>query len=393
MRIAYFDCISGIAGDMVLGALVDAGLPVEVLTGLVHDLGLADCQIRVERVKRCGFAACAVHVEHKEQRSHRHLKDIQALLDASALEPAVAERASQVFQRLAAAEAKVHGTSIERVHFHEVGAIDSIVDIVGAVVGLAHLGIERIDCSPVPTGTGSITIAHGRVSIPAPATAELLTGVPLVESSVEAELTTPTGAALVATLAGRFGPLPAMTIERIGYGAGDRDLVDQPNVLRLVIGTAESPSGDDLATHERDQVVVMETNLDDCPANIVGFAMERLWAAGALDVYATPIQMKKNRAAIKLTALCHEAQAAALEQILFAETGTLGVRRWTAERTILVREADVVSTPWGAVAGKRYRLPDGTRRFAPEYESCRQVAAQHGVALWQVYQAATAAGL
>ena len=289
------------------------------------------------------------------------------------------ETASRIFHSLAEAEAKVHGTTVEKVHFHEVGAADSIADIVGAAVGLERLGIERIVASPVPTGCGTIRIAHGICSVPAPATAELLTGVPLAECPIPKEMTTPTGAAILSTLAEDFGSLPAMQVERIGYGAGTRDLEEQPNILRLLIGNSEVKAGGPT-------VWVLETNLDDMPGEQLGYCTERLWEAGVLDVYTTAIQMKKNRPAVKVTVLCTADRVEEAEQVLLRETTTLGIRRWPARRTVLPRTNHTVETRLGSIAGKVGRLPDGSLRFAPEYEACREVALRSGAPLGEVFR-------
>jgi hypothetical protein len=306
------------------------------------------------------------------------------MIQAGRLTARQKELAGRIFTRLGQAEAKVHGTTPERIHFHEVGAADSIADIVGTAVGWDLLGVERLVASPVPTGSGRIRIAHGEVSVPAPATAELLCGVPLAASPVQAELTTPTGAAILTTLVDAFGPLPAMTVERIGCGAGQRDLAEQPNLLRLLVG--ESVSGPADATH--DQVCVLETNLDDTSGELVGHCVSELWSDRALDVYTTPIQMKKNRPGVTITVLCRSEDADRLEAVLFRETTTLGVRRWSAARHVLARQAHRVETPWGPVEGKLGWLGEGAVRFAPEFESCRQLAAAHGLPLREVYEAA-----
>ena len=296
MKIAYFDCLSGISGDMTLGALVDAGVSIDDLQQGIDSLGLPSCRFKTEEVKKKGFRATNLTVEHEPEHAHRHLHHITDMIDASSLTASQRDLAKRIFTKLGEAEAKVHGSTLQKVHFHEVGAVDSIADIVGAAIGLDLLGVERIVCSPVPTGHGFVKIAHGRVSIPAPATAELLKGIPLAASEVEAELTTPTGAAIVATVVDDFGPLPPMRIETIAYGAGDRDIDEQANVLRLIIGEAT----DSVA---RDQVWVLETNLDDISGEVVGHCTTKLLEAGALDVYTTAIQMKKNRPGVTLTVL------------------------------------------------------------------------------------------
>lgn len=384
MKIAYLDCLSGISGDMTLGALVDVGVPLEAMQAGIASLGLPDCHLESEEVHRKGFRATKVHVRHEPEHAHRHLHHITDMIDSSSLSDPQKDLAKQIFTRLGKAEAHVHGTTLRKVHFHEVGAVDSIADIVGAAIGWDLLGADRIVCSAIPTGHGTIMIAHGRTSVPAPATAELLKGIPISPSPVEAELTTPTGAAIVATLADDFGALPAMAIEQIGCGAGDKDFKEQGNILRLIVGQSTGAG-------ETDQVCVLETNLDDVSGEVVAHCTEQLMAGGALDVFTTAIQMKKNRPGTLLTILCEPAQKSSLEAILFRETGTLGIRRRLTERTKLQREAHSVDTSWGVVKGKLATLPDGKRSFAPEYEACRTIAETHNVAVREVFQAALAA--
>jgi len=383
-KIAYLDCFSGISGDMMLGALVDAGVELEQISRAIDSIGIAGCRLVAEVVTRQGIRATQIRVEAPPERAHRHLHDITALIDASQLTSPQKQLAKRIFRRLAEAEAHVHGISIEQVHFHEVGAVDSIADIVGAAVGWDLLGAERLVASPVAVGSGTVQIAHGRVSVPAPATAELLKGVPIQPSTVEAELTTPTGAAILTTLAERFGPVPAMTIEQVGYGAGSRELDGQPNVLRLLVGRSPDPA-------PQEQVWVVETNLDDLPGEVVGYCTDRLWEAGALDVYTVPVHMKKNRPGVILSVLCTTRSLSAVEAVLFAETSTLGVRRWPVERRVLPRAAVSVETPWGKVDGKLSWLSAQQPRFAPEYESCRRVAERAGMPLRSIYEAAVKA--
>jgi uncharacterized protein (TIGR00299 family) protein len=366
---------------MMLGALVDAGADLAAIQSGIDSLGLPSCRLEAQEVKKKGFRALKVNVIHEPEHKHRHLHHITAMIDASCLSPPQKDLATRIFTRLAEAEAKVHGTTIQKVHFHEVGAVDSIADVVGSAIGLDLLGVERLICSPVPTGSGFVEIAHGRVSIPAPATAELLQGVPLAPSAVQAELTTPTGAAIVATAAASFGPLPAMRIERIGYGAGTRDLETQANLLRLIVGHTDE-------AFESDQVWMLETNLDDVSGEVIGHTTALLMDAGALDVYTTAIQMKKNRPAIMLSVICQADDVLRLEEIFFRETATLGVRRWPASRHKLRREACQVETLWGPIAGKLAIGAGGATRFSPEYEDCRRVAVEHQVPLAEVYQAA-----
>ena len=384
MKIAYLDCLSGISGDMTLGALVDAGVPVEAMQAGIDSLGLPDCKLEVEQVHRKGFRATKVHVRHEPEHAHRHLHHITDMIDASRLTDAQQDLAKRIFTRLGEAEAHVHGTTLRKVHFHEVGAVDSIADIVGAAIGWDLLQADRVVCSAIPTGHGTITIAHGRTSVPAPATAELLKGIPLAPSPVEAELTTPTGAAIVATIVDHFGHLPAMAIEQIGYGAGDKDFSEQGNILRLLVGNTPAET-------LTDQVCILETNLDDCSGELVAHCSEQLLAAQALDVFTTPIQMKKGRPGTLLTVLCEPGQRTPLEAILFRETGTLGIRRRLAERTTLARQPLTVETSIGPIVGKLAELPDGGQSFAPEYEACRALASERQMSVRDVYLAALVA--
>jgi uncharacterized protein (TIGR00299 family) protein len=384
MKIAYLDCLSGISGDMLLGALVDAGVAVATLQQGIDSLGLPSCRLVAAEVKKKGFRATHVKVEYEPEHKHRHLHHITDMIDGSALTPPQKDLAKRIFTRLAEAEAKVHATTVQKVHFHEVGAVDSIADIVGSAIGLTLLGLDRIVCSPVPTGSGHVQMAHGRVTVPAPATAELLRGIPLAASPVAAELTTPTGAAVVATVADEFGPLPAMTVGTIGYGAGTRDLDEQPNLMRLFVGEANSRLG-------VDQVWVVETNLDDIPGEVIGYTTAKLAEAGALDVYTTPIQMKKNRPAVTLSVICDGAHLSKLEHIIFRETTTLGIRRWLVSRHKLERRPHTVATAWGPVEGKLAFLGDGTTSFSPEFEACRRIATERNLPLKDVYEVAARA--
>jgi uncharacterized protein (TIGR00299 family) protein len=382
MKLAYFDCISGISGDMTLGALVDCGIELAALQAGIDSLGFSNIRLTVEEVKRHGFRALKVKVQHEPEHAHRHLHHITEKIDASSvLTPPQRDLAKRIFTCIGEAEAKVHGTTIRKVHFHEVGAVDSIADIVGCAVGLSMLGVDRIVCSPVPTGTGHIEIEHGRVTVPAPATAEILKGVPLAASSVPFELTTPTGAAIVKTVADEFGPLPAMTIETIGFGAGDRDLKEQPNVVRLIIGHAAGEMASDV-------IWVLETNLDDISGEVIGHTTAKLFEAGALDVYTTSIQMKKNRPGVLLSVLAPAEMVAKVEKIIFRETSTLGIRRWQACRHKLERRPHTVETPLGTIEGKLAVLPDGGQSFSPEFEACRRIAGEKNVPLKDVYEAA-----
>lgn len=395
MRIAYLDCASGISGDMTLGALVDAGADLTTIQSGIDSLGLPDCRLVAHQVKKQGFRATQIVVEHQPEHKHRHLHHITDMIDASALTTTQRAIATRIFQTLAKAEAKVHGSTIEKVHFHEVGAVDSIADIVGSAIGFDLLGVDRVVCSPIPTGRGFVHIAHGRCSIPAPATGELLRGIPLSNLDVEGELTTPTGAAIVATLVNEFGPLPSMVVRQIGYGAGQKDF-DHPNLLRILVGDSTAPLTPPAEDHETssehrprtESIVVLETNLDDVTGETIGHAIDRLWTAGALDVTLTPVQMKKGRPGVLLSVQSNPADSQSLEQILFNETSTLGVRRTTLCRTVLARKLTEVETPWGIVEGKIAFLPNGQERFSPEYESCRALAREHNLPLCDVIHAA-----
>ncbi len=380
MRVAHFDCFSGISGDMVLGAVVDAGISADAIRTALDSLGLP-IRLEIEKVKRCGFAATKATVEAADQEDYRFLPDVEAILAKGALSPKQRELATTIFRKVAVAESTVHGMPLERVHFHEVGALDSIADIVGAAVGLDLLGVERFTSSPVPTGSGTVKCAHGIMPVPTPGTAELLKGVPLAPSVVKTELTTPTGAAILTTVVSEWTATPAMTIERIGSGSGTKDFIEQPNILRLMVGTANP---DREVGSETDTVAVLETNLDDITPEVIGYAIERLFAAGALDVFAGPIQMKKNRPGVLLSVICEREKVAELEAILFRETGTFGVRRTTATRTKLRREAVTVQTPWGPVRAKR-GWREGLEVLTPEYEDCARVARDHNVSLRDVH--------
>ncbi|NLF08412.1 MAG: nickel pincer cofactor biosynthesis protein LarC [Pirellulaceae bacterium] len=385
-KIAYLDCGSGISGDMTLAALIDIGVGLDNLNQALGSLNIPGLALRAVEVKRRGFRAIRATVEAEPEHEHRSLRQIRALIDGSRLSERQKNLALRIFNLLGKAESRVHGIPLEQVHFHEVGAFDSIADVVGSAVGWDLLGVDRVAASPVPTGRGTIRIAHGECTIPAPATAELLHGVPLVKSPIEYELTTPTGAAILVALAESFGPMPAMKIKRIGYGAGKRDFPQRPNILRLLVGEAVED-----APPAAEDVCIIETNLDDERGEIVAHCIARLWQTGALDVYTTPIGMKKDRPAVKLSVVCRPGDAALIEDVLFAETTTLGIRRISAARTVLRREPCTVETPWGPVAGVIGWRGDGSPRFSPEYEACRRAAMENDVPLRDVYEAAAKA--
>jgi hypothetical protein len=367
MRIAYLDCFSGVAGDMFLGALLDVGLSLEQLQSELEKLGLSGFRIEAARTRRGGVAGFRVEVVVEEQEPpHRRLDDIKAIVAGSGLDPVIKDRSMAVFTRLAEAEAQVHGTTVGEVHFHEVGALDAIVDIVGTVSGLALLGIDELHASRITLGRGLSESAHGVMPVPVPATLELLKGVAVESTGLEGELVTPTGAALVTTLATSIGSEYSFVPEATGYGFGRRERPGgPPNALRLLVGQQPEVS---------ERVVVLETNLDDATGQIIGFLIEKLMSAGALDAYATSIQMKKSRPGVLLATIADEARADELERILFAETNTLGVRRHRVNRTRLERVSSRILTSLGEVRTKFARGPGGIRRAAPEYEDVARIA-------------------
>ncbi len=388
MKIAYFDCFSGVSGDMALGALLACGADEAAFRQALAGLSVPGYDLKIERVTRGGLAATDVDValvEH-EQRHGRHLSDIAALLEHSTLSNAVRQKALAVFGRLADAEAKIHGMSREEVHFHEVGAVDAIVDIVGVCLLLEMLGVERVVLSALPCGHGTITCDHGILPVPAPATLELLAGFPVYPVDIRGELVTPTGAALLTTLAGPVaaGPMPAMRVLTSGFGAGKKQFdPNRPNLLRVVIGEMEESMDRTPQT-----IAVLETNLDDQNPEGFDLLMERLLAAGAVDVFFAPIQMKKNRPATLVTALCPLEKTEELAAILFRESGTFGIRIREQKRLTLTRSWETVTTEYGPIQVKVGTWQGEEMTASPEYEDCKQAALTHGVPLRRVYDAA-----
>ncbi|MCI0403769.1 MAG: nickel pincer cofactor biosynthesis protein LarC [Acidobacteria bacterium] len=381
MKLCYFDCFSGIAGDMTLGALVDAGADLNEIDTELRKLGLSGWSLRAEKVRRGPIQATKVDVTVEgHQHHHRGLSDILYLIERAALPPRVWARATEVFKCLGEAEARVHGIPIDKVHFHEVGAVDAIVDIVGACVGFELLGIEGFVCSPLNVGGGTAQTEHGLLPVPAPATADMLRQAPTYSTGIQRELVTPTGAALVAGLVNRFGPLPPMTVAKIGYGAGSFEFKEQPNVLRLFLGeTAEAA-----ASAEEPEASILEANLDDMSPEVGGYVLEQALAAGALDVYFTPVQMKKNRPGVVLTVICPPERADALARLIFEQTTTIGLRQSSARRRVLERTFITVKTPLGEVRMKLARLNGRILNAAPEYDDCQRLAREKGVPLKQV---------
>ena len=394
MKLAYFDCFSGISGDMTLGALVDAGCAVERFRDELSGLQVPGWELAAEKVWKNGMAATYVRVKTEDQAKHRSLSAILEILEHSKLAVRVRERAGAIFRRLGEAEASVHDVPLEKIHFHEVGAVDAIVDIVGACVGFEALGIEKFACSALNVGGGTAKMAHGVLPVPAPATAKLLQGKPTYSNGVQKELVTPTGAAIVATLCEAFGPQPAMSVNAIGYGAGTADLEGQPNVVRLMIGEAAdkgSYSGTAGTSAQAgatvlldEEIAVIEANLDDMNPQIYGYFLEKALAAGALDVYTTPVQMKKNRPGVLLTVLCKPEGTQELMALIFAETTTFGARTYRAQRKVLPREWVNVATQFGDVRVKVSRVNGSLLHVAPEFEDCKRVADEKKVPLQKV---------
>ncbi len=383
MRVAHFDCFSGISGDMTLAALIDSGVDAEAIRRGLDSLGLP-IKMNVTTKRKAGIAATHVAIEAEDQSKHRHLSHIETIIGRSALTDRQKDLAIRIFRRLGEAEAKVHGIPIEKVHFHEVGALDSIADIVGSAIGLDLLGVERFTSRSVPPGSGTVKCAHGQMPVPAPATAILLQNVPLASVPVTGEMTTPTGAAILTTVVTEWNDQPPLVVERIGHGAGTKDFPDWPNVLRLLIG--ENRLAKDSANPaESDTVWILETNIDDVSGETIGYCFDRLLAEGALDVYCTPIQMKKNRPGVLVGVIATADKVRDMEQILFRETGTFGIRRTQAQRSKLSREASSVATKWGAVKGKK-GWREGVAVFSPEYEDCVRVAREHSIPLREVYE-------
>jgi len=380
MKLAYFDCFSGISGDMTLGALVDAGCDVERLRADLRGLQVPGWELSAEKVWKNGMAATYVKVKTENQSKHRSLGAIHEILQKSQLAPGVRERAAAIFTKLGQAEARVHDVPLEKVHFHEVGAVDAIVDIVGACIGFQALGIDKFACSALNVGGGTAKMAHGVLPLPAPATADLLQGKPTYSNGVQKELTTPTGAAIIATLCDSFGPQPPMSVSAIGYGAGTADLEGQPNVVRILIGeaTEETVTGFD------EEIAVIEANLDDMNPQIYGYFLEKALTSGALDVYTTPVQMKKNRPGTLLTVLCKPQDTNTLMSLIFAETTTFGARTYRAQRRTLPREFLKVATAFGDVRVKISRVNGRILHVAPEYDDCRKLAVEKSVPLQRV---------
>ena len=379
MKIAYLDCFSGVSGDMFVGALLDAGLPAENLDETIAGLGLDGFTISHKQEERNHIFGTKFSVTlHQEDQPTRHLSDIKDILRSSNLTPQIIEKCISVFERLAETEGEIHHLSPENVHFHEVGAVDSIIDVVASVAGMYHLGIEKLFVSKIPVGSGMIDSAHGTIPLPAPATIALLKGVPIYDSGQDAEMVTPTGAALLTSLGTSFGPMPPMTIERVGYGVGTRSLSDRPNLLRILVGR-------DAERGRLDTVVLLESDLDDMSPELLGYLMDSLFEAGALDVSFSHIHMKKNRPGIRLQVIARPEDRDRFVGIVFRESTSLGIRISYSQREVLERNKVTVDSPWGEMRLTRVADRDHGTVLVPEYEECRRIAKQHNLPLRDVY--------
>ena len=383
MKILYLDCYAGISGDMTVGALLDLGVPLEYLRAELDklDLPAGSYELSTSRTERRQMPALKFDVAVHDHHNHRHYSGIDAMIVASGLSDAVKDGARRIFRRLAEAESLVHGVAVEDVHFHEVGAVDSIVDIVATAICLEYLGVEEVYSGALPLGSGFVETAHGRLPVPAPATAELLKGFPLHGECGPGERVTPTGAAIVAALAGGFGKQPAMLLEKTGCGAGRKDFPDCPNILRAFLGRSVD------APNHGDDVIVVETNIDDSTPELLGYAMERLLEEGALDVFFTPIQMKKNRPGVMLSFLCRPQQLDQLAQLLLTETSAIGLRYYRADRIVLQRRIVELQSEYGPVRFKEVIDTGGNvLRASPEYEDCRRIAREKGIPCREVME-------
>lgn len=390
MKILYLDCPTGISGDMFLASLIDMGVSRRMLVSELKKLPVpaSEINIRVGRAVRHSITGTTFHVKVKETHHHRTFGDIKKLISKSSLEPAVKVLATEIFALIAGAEAKVHGIEVDKVHFHEVGAMDSIIDIVGAAIAFTSLKVDTVYASPIPLGSGTARTMHGVIPVPAPATLEILKGVPTASSSIPFELTTPTGAAIVKKLAAGYGPFPAMVVEKTGYGAGKKDFREAANMLRAVTGTS---AGDQVRVSGADTMVVLETNIDDMTPQVASYLMERLFEAGAAEVFFTPVQMKKSRPGILLTTIAAEENKQEILDIIFTESTSIGVRSYRVERHCLERKKIKVRTPYGMVGVKVSSFAGRVVNRQPEYEDARAIAVKKDVPISEVLEAAKAA--
>jgi pyridinium-3,5-bisthiocarboxylic acid mononucleotide nickel chelatase len=376
MKIAYFDCFSGISGDMLVGALLDAGLDFDYLKAEIDKLGL-DVEIKAEKVVKQNISSTQFTVIFEDQKHHRHLKDLNALVENTPIDDDIKGKAMEVFLKIARAEAKIHDMPLEKVHFHEIGAVDTIVDVVAALIGFKMLGIEKVCCSRLNVGSGFVTFSHGKFPVPAPATAEILKGVPSYSTRSEGELVTPTGAAIITALTGNFGDMPPIITESVGYGAGSKEF-EHPNVLRVYIGQAAD------SDESADEITVIETNIDDMNPQWYDHIIERLYAGGALEVFLTTIQMKKNRPGVKLTLLSEPGKKEQLIKIIFQETTSIGIRMRRETREILVRESKIINTPYGEVKAKVSRYENEIMNVKVEYDDLKKLAITNNLSIKKI---------
>ena len=381
MKTIYFDCFAGASGDMILGAMVAAGVNPDLLVQQLKLLNVDGFNVQFKQVTRAGLVATYAVVETAHEHKHRHLSDILKIIDNSALSAGVKKRASQIFTRLAEAEARVHNEPIEKVHFHEVGALDAIVDVIGAAICFELLGIERFISSPIHVGSGFVQMEHGQFPVPPPAVAELLKGVPFYSTEIKGELLTPTGAAIITTVSEAYGPMPSIESSTVAHGAGTREYDHFPNVLRVFVGET---LGDEPRV---ERLLMIETNIDDLSPQVLGYVMDQAFELGALDCYFTAVQMKKNRPGILLSILCEQRLKNELMQLLFKETTTLGIRTYEVERRALDRTTVRVETPYGPIDVKVARLNGQVVNEMPEFEQCRRAAKESGVPLKRVEEA------
>ncbi|MBT8351339.1 MAG: nickel pincer cofactor biosynthesis protein LarC [Deltaproteobacteria bacterium] len=383
--LAYFDCFSGISGDMTLGALLDLGIPVEWLQEKLKKIPLKAFDLKVEQVLKNGLTAQNVFVNVKDDGKSRNYEEIRLLIQASPLSDSVKNKSLKIFSRIASAEAKIHQCPVDKVHFHEVGGVDAIVDIVGTALCLEHLGIKKIIASTIPLGRGFVSCSHGTLPIPAPATIEILKDVPVYGTQIENELVTPTGAAIIASVAESFEPIPQMTIEKIGYGAGKSSIESRPNLLRVIAGTVSDSRTKNHAEYEKDNIVVVETCIDDMNPEIFGFLMDRLFEDGALDVFWIPVFMKKNRPGTMVQVMCTDEKKDRVINRILSETTSLGIRYYGVQRRCLQRQQIKIKTKYGKLDVKQVKDIDGGIRLIPEYEVCRKIAIEKNIPIKKVY--------
>jgi uncharacterized protein (TIGR00299 family) protein len=387
--LAYFDCFSGISGDMTLGALIDLGVPLKYLENRLNSILLKNFDVTVTPVHRNGISAMSVVVGMHDDRTARNFADIRSLIENSPLSERIKSTSLQIFKRLAKSESHIHSCSVEKVHFHEVGGVDAIVDIVGTAICLDYLGIKSIIASHIPLGKGFVTCSHGKIPVPAPATLDILKGVPIYGTEIPHELVTPTGAAIIVTLAEGFGTLPDMTISGIGYGAGQRELEAGPNLLRIITGAQSETATRSPGEIQEDRISILETCIDDMNPELFGYLMDRLFADGALDVYWIPVYMKKNRPGTMLQVLCNIDDKDSLIRRILSETTTLGVRHSESRRWLLWRDRYEVKTTYGDIPVKRVKDPHGNIRIVPEYEVCKKIAREQNIPLRIIYDTIT----